>query len=151
VATAVRDGIRASDGDSLGPAEADAAAAGSAAVTCGGVLAAGRARPARAGVAPAGHADGAAGAGRAGFTAADVGPAEAGAAAGRLSAACRGRPDDWLIRTPTEATTAADATTPASTVMEARKLISSIRAYMPSRKADSPLARERRGRRHRVR
>ena len=126
------------------------AAAGPAAVTGGGVLTAGWAWLVGAGVARAGDADGVAVAGRRAFTGADVGPAEAGAMAGRLRAACRGRPDDWLIRTLTEATTAAKATTPASTVMEVRKLISSMRVYMPSRKADSPLTRERRCRRHRV-
>ena len=126
------------------------AAAGPAAVTGGGVLTAGWAWLVGAGVARTGDADGVAVAGRPEFTGADVGPAEAGAMAGRLRAACRGRPDDWLIRTLTEATTAAKATTPASTVMEVRKLISSMRVYMPSRKADSPLTRERRCRRHRV-
>jgi hypothetical protein len=125
------------------------AAAGLAAVTGGGVLTAGWAWLAGAGVARARDVDGVA-AGRPEFTGADVGPAEAGAVAGRLRAACRGRPDDWLIRTLTEATTAAKATTPASTVMEVRKLISSMRVYMPSRKADSPLPRERLCRRHRV-
>jgi hypothetical protein len=152
VATAVRDEIRASDGDTVGVGTAGAgvAAAGLAAVTGGGVLTAGRAWLVGAGVARAGDVDGVAVAGRPEFTGADVGPAEAGAVAGRLRAACRGRPDDWLIRTLTEATTAAKATTPASTVMEVRKLISSIRVYMPSRKADSPLTRERLCRRHRV-
>ncbi len=101
-------------------------------------------------MARAGDVDGVAVAGRPEFTGADVGPAEAGALAGRLRAACRGRPDDWLIRTLTDATTAAKATIPASTVMEVRKLISSMRVYMPSRKADSPVTRERLGRRHRV-
>lgn len=126
------------------------AAAGPAAVTGGGVLTAGWAWLAGAGVARAGDVDGVAAAGRPEFTGADADPAEAGAVAGRLRAACRGRPDDWLIRTLTEATTAAKATTPASTVMEVRKLISSMRVYMPSRKADSPLPRERPCRRHRV-
>jgi hypothetical protein len=126
------------------------AAAGLAAVTGGGVLTAGRAWLVAAGVARAGDGDGVAAAGRPEFTAADVDPAEAGAVAGRLRAACRGRPDDWLIRTLTEAITAAKATTPASTVMEVRKLISSMRVYMPSRKADSLLPRERLCRRHRV-
>ena len=88
------------------------AAAGPAAVTGGGVLTAGWAWLVGAGVARAGDADGVAVAGRPEFTGADVGPAEAGAMAGRLRAACRGRPDDWLIRTLTEATTAAKATTP---------------------------------------
>ena len=152
MATAVWDEIRASDGDTVGVGTAGAgvAAAGPAAVTGGGVLTAGWAWLVGAGVARAGDADGVAVAGRPEFTGADVGPAEAGAMAGRLRAACRGRPDDWLIRTLTEATTAAKATTPASTVMEVRKLISSMRVYMPSRKADSPLTRERRCRRHRV-
>jgi hypothetical protein len=152
VATAVWDEIRASDGDTVGVGTAGAgvAAAGPAAVTGGGVLTAGWAWLVGAGVARAGDADGVAVAGRPEFTGADVGPAEAGAMAGRLRAACRGRPDDWLIRTLTEATTAAKAMTPASTVMEVRKLISSMRVYMPSRKADSPLTRERRCRRHRV-
>ena len=152
MATAVWDEIRASDGDTVGVGTAGAgvAAAGPAAVTGGGVLTAGWAWLVGAGVARAGDADGVAVAGRPEFTGADVGPAEAGAMAGRLRAACRGRPDDWLIRTLTEATTAATATTPASTVMEVRKLISSMRVYMPSRKADSPLTRERRCRRHRV-
>ena len=151
MATAVWDEIRASDGDtvSLGTAGAGVAAAGLAAVTGGGVLTAGWAWLARAGVARAGDVDGVA-AGRPEFTGADVDPAEAGAVAGRLRAACRGRPDDWLIRTLTEATTAATATTPASTVMEVRKLISSMRVYMPSRKADSPPTRVHRCRRHRV-
>jgi len=156
VATAVRDEIRASDGDtvSLGTAGAGVAAAGPAAVTGGGVLTAGWAWLVGAGVARAGDVagdvDGVAAAGRPESSGADVDPAEAGAVAGRLRAACRGRPDDWLIRTLTEATTAATATTPASTVMEVRKLISSMRAYMPSRKADSPPTRVRRCRRHRV-
>ena len=152
MATAVWDEIRASDDDTVGvgTAEAGVAAAGPAAVTGGGVLTAGWAWLVGAGVARTGDADGVAVAGRPEFTGADVGPAEAGAVAGRLRAACRGRPDDWLIRTLTEATTAAKATTPASTVMEVRKLISSMRVYMPSRKADSPLTRERRCRRHRV-
>ncbi|MGO9783935.1 MAG: hypothetical protein ACLPQY_29900 [Streptosporangiaceae bacterium] len=151
MATAARDEIRASDCDAagVGPAAAGVAAAGPAAVTGGGVLAAGWARL-EAGVARAGDVAGVAADGRPGFTRADVGPAEAGAVAGWPRAACWG-PDDWLIRTLTEATTAAKATTPASTVMEARKLISSIRVYMPSRKADSPLTRVRRGRRHRAR
>ena len=125
-------------------------AAGSAAVTGGGVLTAGWAWLVGAGVARVGDVDGVAAAGRPEFMGADVDPAEAGAVIGRLRAACRGRPDDWLIRTLTEATTAAKATTPASTVMEVRKLISSMRVYMPSRKADNPLPRERLCRRHRV-
>ena len=150
VATAVWDEIRASGGDTVGVGTSGAdAAAGSAAVTGGGVLTAGWAWLVGAGVARAGDVDGVA-AGRPEFTGADVDPAEAGAVAGRLRAACRERPDDWLIRTLTEATTAAKATTPASTVMEVRKLISSMRVYMPSRKADSPLPRERLCRRHRV-
>ena len=152
MATALRDETRASDGDpaGVGPAAAGVAAAGPAAVTGGGVLAAGPVRLVGAGVARAGDVDGVARPGRPGFTRADVGPAEAGAVAGRLRAACRG-PDDWLIRTLTEATTAAKATTPASTVMEVRKLISSIRVYIPPRKADSQPTRVRRCRRHRVR
>ena len=151
MATAVWDEIRASGGDTVGVGTAGAgmAAAGLAAVTAGGVLTAGWAWLVRAGVARAGDVDGVA-AGRPEFAGADVDPAEAGAVAGRLRAVCRGRPDDWLIRTLTEATTAAKATTPASTVMEVRKLISSMRVYMPSRKADSALARERLCRRHRV-
>jgi hypothetical protein len=156
VATAVWDEIRASDGDTVGVGTAGAgvAAAGPAAVTGGGVLTAGWAWLVGAGVARAGDVAGdvagVAAAGRPEFSGADVDPAEAGAVAGRLRAACRGRPDDWLIRTLTEATTAATATTPASTVMEVRKLISSMRVYMPSRKADSPPTRVRRYRRHRV-
>jgi hypothetical protein len=156
VATAVWDEIRASDGDTVGVGTAGAgvAAAGPAAVTGGGVLTAGWAWLVGAGVARAGDVAGdvagVAAAGRPEFSGADVDPAEAGAVAGRLRAACRGRPDDWLIRTLTEATTAATATTPASTVMEVRKLISSMRVYMPSRKADSPPTRVRRCRRHRV-
>jgi len=164
VATAVWDEIRASDGDTVGVGTAGAgvAAAGPAAVTGGGVLTAGWAWLVGAGVARAGDVDGdvagdvdgdvdgVAAAGRPEFTGADLDPAEAGAVTGRLRAACRGRPDDWLIRTLTEATTAATATTPASTVMEVRKLISSMRVYMPSRKADSPPTRVRRCRRHRV-
>ncbi len=149
MATAVRDEIRASDGDSVGPAGAGVAAAGLA-VTGGGVLAAGREWLVGAGVALGGDVDGVAGAGRPGFTGSDVGPAEAGAVAVRLRAARRGRPDDWLIRTLADATSAAIATTPASTDMEVRKLISSMGVYMPSRKADSPLVRERLYRRHRV-
>lgn len=152
MATAVWDEIRASDGDTVGVGTAGAgvAAAGPAAVTGGGVLTAGWAWLVGAGVARAGDVDGVPAAGRPKFTGADVGPAEAGAVAGRLRAACRGSPDDWLIRTLTDATTAAKATTPASTVMEVRKLISSMRVYMPSRKADSPPTRVRRCRRHRV-
>ena len=142
MATAVWDEIRASDGDTAGVGTAGSG------VTA--VLTAGWAWLVGAGVARAGDVDGVAAAGRPEFTGADVGPAEAGAVAGRLRAACRGRPDDWLIRTLTEATTAAKATTPASMVMEVRKLISSMRVYTPSRKADSPLARERLCRRHRV-
>ncbi len=126
------------------------AAAGRAAVIGGGLLTAGWAWLVGAGVAQAGDVDGAAVAVRPEFTGADVGPAEAGAVAGWPRAACRGRPDDWLIRTLTDATTAAKATTPASAVMEVRKLISSMRVYMPSRKADSPLTRERLCRRHLV-
>ena len=160
MATAVWDEIRASDGDTVGVGTAGAgvAAAGPAAVTGGGVLTAGWAWLVGAGVARAGDVagdvdgdvDGVAAAGRPEFTGADLDPAEAGAVTGRLRAACRGRPDDWLIRTLTEATTAATATTPASTVMEVRKLISSMRVYMPSRNADSPLTRERLCRRRRV-
>jgi hypothetical protein len=152
VATAVWDEIRASDGDTVGVGTAGAgvAAAGPAAVTGGGVLTAGWAWLVGAGVARVGDVAGVAAAGRPEFSGADVDPAGAGAVAGRLRAACRGRPDDWLIRTLTEATTAATATTPASTVMEVRKLISSMRVYMPSRKADSPPTRVRRCRRHRV-
>jgi len=148
----VRDEIRASDGDTVGMGTAGArvAAAGPAAVTGGGLLTAGWAWLVGAGVARAGDVDGVTVPGRPEFTGADVGPAEAGAVAGRLRAACRGSPDDWLIRTLTDATTAAKATTPASTVMEVRKLISSMRVYMPSRKADSLPARVRRCRRHRV-
>ena len=156
MATAVWDEIRASDGDTVGVGTAGAgvAAAGPAAVTGGGVLTAGWAWLVGAGVARAGDVAGdvagVAAAGRPEFTGADVDPAEAGAVAGRLRAACRGSPDDWLIRTLTDATTAAKATTPASTVMEVRKLISSMRVYMPSRNADSPLTRERLCRRRRV-
>lgn len=146
----VWDEIRTGDGDTAGAGTAGAgvAAAGRAAVIGGGLLTAGWAWLVGAGVARAGDVDGAAVAVRPEFTGADVGPAEAGAVAGRPRAACRGRPDDWLIRTLTDATTAAKATTPASAVMEVRKLISSMRVYMPSRKADSPLTRERLCRRH---
>ena len=146
----VWDEIRASDGDTVGVGTAGVAAAGLAAVTGGGVLTAGWAWLVGAGVTRAGDVDGVAVAARPEFTGADVGPAGADAVAGRLRAACRGGPDDSLIRTLTDATTAAKATTPASTVMEVRKLISSMRVYMPSRKADSPLSRERLCRRHRV-
>lgn len=89
----------------------------------------------------AGVHDGAdeAGARRDGLGAAEVGGTEAGAAerwAGTgLSAAGRAGPGDWLISTPTPAITAANAITPPRTVMDVRKLISSMRAYSPFRRA----------------
>lgn len=83
------------------------------------------------------EADGGAGAGREG----DAGDGAA-YAGGRPGAACCAGPDDRLIRVLTEATTAANATTPASTVMDVRKLTSSMRAYMTWRKVSSLASRD---------
>lgn len=86
------------------------------------------------------------GARRDGLGAAEAGDAEVGAAerwAGTgLSAVGRPGPGDWLISTPTPAITAATAITPPRTVMDVRKLISSMRAYSPFRKAVNVRVRE---------
>jgi hypothetical protein len=82
--------------------------------------------------------DGAAGAGR-GLAGADEGGGEA---AGPPSAACPAGPVERLISVLTAAITAANATTPPSTVMDVRKLISSMRVYRTSRKANSLATRD---------
>ena len=64
---------------------------------------------------------------------------------------CRATPGGRLISTLTAASTPAKATTPASTVMDVRKLISSIRVYMTSRNARSLPARDAPPGRRRVR
>ena len=67
------------------------------------------------------------------------------------AAVCRATPGGRLISTLTAASTPAKATTPASTVMDVRKLISSIRVYMTSRNVRSLSARDAPPGRRRVR
>jgi hypothetical protein len=71
-----------------------------------------------------------------------AGADEGAAEAGPLSAACRPGPVETLIRVLTAAITAANATTPPSTVMDVRKLTSSMRVYRTSRKANSLATRD---------
>jgi hypothetical protein len=85
---------------------------------------------------------------RVGRASADEGAPEPG---DRPSAAWRAGPGDTLIRMLTAVTTAANTATPASTVMDERKLVSSMREYMTSRKADSLASRGGPSRRPRVR
>ena len=132
---------RASDGNRAGLGTAAAAVTGAAVLAAGGATRTGD------DVGCAGEAAGDASVLVAGAGAADAGGVRAGAPA----AVCRATPGGRLISTLTAASTAAKATTPASTVMDVRKLISSIRVYMTSRNACSPAARDAPPGRRRVR
>jgi len=70
----------------------------------------------------------------AGVGGAELGPAECVGGTG-LAATGRAGAGVWLISTLTPAITAATATTPPRTVIDVRKLISSILVYSPLRKA----------------
>ena len=121
--------------------------AAAAARTGAALLAAGGAARTGGGAGCAGEAAGDAGVPVAGAGGADAGGIRAGAPA----AVCRATPGGRLIAVLTAASTAAKATTPASTIMDVRKLISSIRVYMTSRNARSLAARDAPPGRRRVR